>query len=162
MKRLILLVLVTIAVVCQVAIGSAAAIEIDRDTRTVQQNEAGEQMTLSVEQIQEGKRLFNFACAGCHIAGETKTDPNVDLSPKVLALATPPRDNIEALVDYLHHPTTYDGEVDIGEIHPSTEHGEFFPVMRNLTDENLVAIAGHILTQPKIIGQKWAGGKPKR
>ena len=31
--------------------------------------------------------------------------------------------------------------------------------MRSVTDEDLTAIAGHILIQPKIISEKWGGGK---
>jgi photosystem II cytochrome c550 len=31
--------------------------------------------------------------------------------------------------------------------------------MRSLTDEDLTAIAGHILLQPKILAEKWGGGK---
>ena len=31
--------------------------------------------------------------------------------------------------------------------------------MKNLTKEDLVAIAGHVLLQPKIVGDKWGGGK---
>ena len=36
---------------------------------------------------------------------------------------------------------------------------EIFPKMRNLTDEDLFTIAGHILLQPKIVSEKWGGGK---
>jgi photosystem II cytochrome c550 len=83
----------------------------------------------------------------------------VGLDPEALALATPPRTNIEALVDYMHNPTTYDGAESIAELHPSTQSTDIFPKMRNLTEDDLVAIAGHILLQPKIVGQKWGGGK---
>jgi photosystem II cytochrome c550 len=31
--------------------------------------------------------------------------------------------------------------------------------MRTLTQDDLVAIAGHILVQPKIVAEKWGGGK---
>jgi photosystem II cytochrome c550 len=31
--------------------------------------------------------------------------------------------------------------------------------MRSVTDEDLTAMAGHILLQPKIISEKWGGGK---
>jgi photosystem II cytochrome c550 len=31
--------------------------------------------------------------------------------------------------------------------------------MRNLTDEDLEAVAGHILIQPEIRGILWGGGK---
>jgi photosystem II cytochrome c550 len=83
----------------------------------------------------------------------------VGLEPEALALATPNRNNIEGLVDYMKNPTTYDGEYEISEIHPSIKSADIFTAMRNLTDEDLRAIAGHILLQPKIVGQKWGGGK---
>jgi photosystem II cytochrome c550 len=44
----------------------------------------------------------------------TKTNPNVGLDPEALSLATP-RDNIDALVDYLKNPTSYDGLESIAE-----------------------------------------------
>ena len=56
-------------------------------------------------------------------------------------------------------PTSYDGISDIAELHPSIKSAEIFPKMRNLTDEDLFAIAGHILIQPKIAPEKWGGGK---
>jgi photosystem II cytochrome c550 len=31
--------------------------------------------------------------------------------------------------------------------------------MRSLTDEDLYSIAGHIMLQPKIVTEKWGGGK---
>jgi photosystem II cytochrome c550 len=31
--------------------------------------------------------------------------------------------------------------------------------MRSLTDEDLFAISGHILFQPKVVNEKWGGGK---
>jgi photosystem II cytochrome c550 len=31
--------------------------------------------------------------------------------------------------------------------------------MRSLTEDYLYAIAGHILVSPKIIAEKWGGGK---
>jgi photosystem II cytochrome c550 len=31
--------------------------------------------------------------------------------------------------------------------------------MRSLTEDDLFAIAGHILTQPKVVAEKWGGGK---
>jgi photosystem II cytochrome c550 len=83
----------------------------------------------------------------------------VGLDPEALALASPPRDNLESLVDYLHNPTTYDGLESIAELHPSTQSTDIFPKMRNLTEDDLVAISGHILLQPKVVGEKWGGGK---
>ncbi|MBV6626770.1 MAG: cytochrome c-550 [Rivularia sp. (in: Bacteria)] len=143
----------------QLFVGSANAVELDEGTRTVNLNEDGDTYVLSLKEVKEGKRLFNYACAQCHAGGVTKTNQNVGLDPETLALATPARDNLEGLVDYMKNPTTYDGEVEISELHPSIKSADIFTEMRNLTDEDLEAIAGHILLQPKIVGQKWGGGK---
>lgn len=159
LTRSIWLAVATVFFAFQMLVGNAFAVELDQATRTVKLNPAGDSVTLSLKQVQKGKRLFNDTCAQCHPAGITKTDPNVGLDPESLALATPPRDSIQSLVDYLKNPTTYDGEMEIAELHPSTKSADIFPEMRNLTEDDLVAIAGHILTQPKILGEKWGGGK---
>ena len=159
MKRFILLVVATVFFAFQIAVGSVAAVELTTEVRTVTADEAGGTVTLSLEQVQKGKRLFNDSCAQCHAGGRTKTDPNVGLSPDSLAGATPPRDSIAALVDYMKNPTTYDGEAEISELHPSIKSADIYPEMRNLTDDDLEAIAGHILLQPKILGKMWGGGK---
>jgi len=158
-KRYIWVVAVTVFLAFQLFVGGATAAELDKATRTISLNDEGDTTTLSLEQVAEGKRLFNYACGQCHVGGVTKTDPNVGLDPESLALANPRRDNLEALVDYMHNPTTYDGLSDISEIHPSTKSTDIFPKMRNLTEDDLVAIAGHILLQPKVVGEKWGGGK---
>lgn len=158
-KKCIWLVAVTLFLAFQLFAGTATAAELDEATRTVTLNEKGDTVTLSLEQVTEGKRLFNYACGQCHVGGITKTDPNIGLDPETLALATPRRDNLEALVDYMNNPTTYDGLESIVELHPSTQSTDIFPKMRNLTDDDLVAIAGHIMLQPKIVGEKWGGGK---
>ena len=88
-----------------------------------------------------------------------KNNPNVGLDPEALSLAIPRRDSIGGLVDYLKNPTTYDGLESIAEIHPSIKSADIFPKMRSLTDEDLFAIAGHILLQPKVVNEKWGGGK---
>jgi photosystem II cytochrome c550 len=31
--------------------------------------------------------------------------------------------------------------------------------MRSLSEDDLFAIAGHILLQPKVLSEKWGGGK---
>lgn len=159
LKKYVLLAVATVLFTFQMVVGSAFAVELDALTRTVQKNGAGDSVVLSLKQVQEGKRLFNSACSQCHNGGITKTDPNVGLEPETLSLATPPRNNIEALVDYMKDPTTYDGETSIAELHPSKKSADIFPEMRNLTDENLTAIAGHILLQPKVVGSRWGGGK---
>ena len=81
------------------------------------------------------------------------------LEPEALAGALPKRNNIEGLVDYMKNPTTYDGATEISEIHPSLKSANIFRVMRNLTEKDLKAIAGHILLKPKVVGTKWGGGK---
>jgi photosystem II cytochrome c550 len=137
----------------------AKAIELDEFTRTVQLEQDGEKIVLTPEQVKRGKRLFNYTCAQCHNGGITKTNPNIGLDPESLSLATPSRDSISGIIDYMKNPTSYDGESLIAELHPSIKSAEIFPKMRNLTDEDLFAIAGHILIQPKIASEKWGGGK---
>lgn len=134
------------------------AIELDDAVRTVPLN-ANKSITLSLEQVKRGKRLFNSTCSICHTGGITKTNPNVGLDTEALSLANPARNTIEGLVDYMKNPTTFDGLESIAEIHPSVRSADIFPKMRTLTEDDLVAIAGHILVQPKIIAEKWGGGK---
>jgi len=138
---------------------NASAIDLDEATRTVVQDGNGKTTVLTPEQVKRGKRLFNATCGACHIGGITKTNPNVGLDPEGLSLATPRRDNIDALVDFLKNPTTYDGLESIAEVHPSIKSADIYPRMRSVTDEDLTAISGHILLQPKIITEKWGGGK---
>jgi len=135
------------------------AIDLDEATRTVIADSSGNKVTLTPEQVKRGKRLFNATCGACHVGGITKTNPNVGLDPEALSLATPRRDNIAALVDYLKNPTTYDGLESIAEVHPSIKSADIYPRMRSLTDEDLYSIAGHIMLSPKIITEKWGGGK---
>jgi photosystem II cytochrome c550 len=159
LKRYLWLAVATVFFTFQVFVQNANAAELDAKTRTVPLNASGDTTVLSLKQVKEGKRLFQYACAQCHAGGVTKTDPNVGLDPEALSLATPPRDSIESLVDYMKDPTSYDGTTSIAEVHPSLKSKDTFPEMRNLTDKDLVAIAGHILLQPKIVGDQWGGGK---
>jgi photosystem II cytochrome c550 len=137
---------------------SSYAIELDEASRTVALN-SKQSVVLSAEQLKRGKRLFLNTCSICHTGGITKTNPNVGLDTEALSLATPTRNTIEGLVDYLKNPTTYDGLESIAEIHPSIRSADIFPKMRTLTEDDLFAIAGHILSQPKIVAEKWGGGK---
>lgn len=162
LKKFVWLVAATVFFVWQISVQSAFAAEMSADIRTVPLNAAGDSYVLNLKQVKEGKRLFNYACAQCHAGGITKTDPNVGLDPETLALATPPRNNVESLVDYLKNPTTFDGESSIAELHPSLASSDIFPQMRNLTNDDLVALAGHILLQPKVRGEQWGGGKSYR
>ena len=138
---------------------SASAIDLDEATRTVAQDGSGKTTVLTPEQVKRGKRLFNATCGACHTGGITKTNPNVGLDPEALSLATPRRDNIDSLVDFLKNPTSYDGLDSIAEVHPSIRSADIYPRMRSVTDEDLTAISGHILLQPKIVTEKWGGGK---
>jgi photosystem II cytochrome c550 len=136
-------------------IGTASAIDLDEATRTVVVDSSGKTIVLTPEQVKRGKRLFNATCGACHVGGVTKTNPNVGLDPEALSLATPRRDNIAGLVDFLKNPTTYDGLESIAEVHPSIKSADIYPRMRSVTDEDLTAMAGHILLQPKIVTEKW-------
>jgi len=138
--------------------GAALAIELDEASRTIALD-GSKTVVLTPEQVKRGKRLFNASCGVCHTGGITKTNPNVGLDSDALAGATPPRDNIVSLVDYMKNPTTYDGLESIAEIHPSILSADIFPKMRALTEDDLYAIAGHILLQPKVVAEKWGGGK---
>ena len=138
---------------------TASAIDLDEATRTVVADSAGKTVVLTPEQVKRGKRLFNATCGACHTGGITKTNPNVGLDPEALSLATPRRDNVAALVDFMKNPTSYDGLESIAETHPSIKSADIYPRMRSVTDEDLTAMAGHILLSPKILTEKWGGGK---
>ena len=137
---------------------SAWAIELDDAVRTLPLTST-KTITFTPEQTKRGKRLFISTCSDCHTGGITKTNPNVGLDTEALALAVPARNTIEGLVDYMKNPTTFDGLESIAEIHPSIKSADIFPKMRALTDEDLFAISGHILIQPKVVNEKWGGGK---
>jgi photosystem II cytochrome c550 len=142
-----------------ISVLNASAIDLDEATRTVVADSSGKTVVLTPEQVKRGKRLFNATCSSCHVGGISKTNPNVGLDPEALSLATPRRDNIAALVDYLKNPTSYDGLESIAEVHPSIKSADIYPRMRSLTEEDLYSIAGHIMLQPKIVAEKWGGGK---
>jgi photosystem II cytochrome c550 len=138
---------------------TASAIDLDEATRTIVKDGSGKTVVLTPEQVKRGKRLFNATCGACHIGGITKTNPNIGLDPEALSLATPRRDNADALVDFMKNPTSYDGLESIAEVHPSIKSADLYPRMRSVTEDDLQAIAGHILLQPKILTEKWGGGK---
>lgn len=140
-------------------VATASAIDLDDATRTVVADSSGKTVVLTPEQVKRGKRLFNTTCGACHVGGITKTNTNISLDPEALSLATPRRDSIESLIDFIKNPTTYDGFESIAETHPSIKSADIYPRMRSLTDEDLTAIAGHILLSPKILSEKWGGGK---
>jgi photosystem II cytochrome c550 len=138
---------------------TASAIDLDEATRTIVADASGKTIVLTPEQVKRGKRLFNATCGACHVGGISKTNPNIGLDTEALSLATPRRDNVAGLVDFLKNPTTYDGLESIAETHPSVKSADIYPRMRSFTEEDLTAIAGHILLQPKVLSEKWGGGK---
>lgn len=160
-KRCILLAVATVFFAFQVFVNSAAAVQLSQEVRTLPLNAAGDTVVVAAKQVEKGKRLFISVCAQCHLEGITKTDYNVGLDPESLALATPPRNNIESLIDYMKNPTSYDGEYDISEFHPSMKSADIFAEMRNLTEDDLYAIASFMLVEPKV-NFKWGGGKTIR
>lgn len=159
MKKNIGLLFFSLICLFKLLINPGLAIELNESLRTVPLDELGTTKVLTLEEVKRGKRLFNKSCAQCHNGGITKTNPNIGLEPESLSLAVPPRDNIKGLIDYMEDPTSYDGATSIAEVHPSIKSANIFPKMRQLTDDDLYAIAGHILIQPKIEPDKWGGGK---
>jgi photosystem II cytochrome c550 len=159
LKRCLLLAVATVFFAFQAFVGSVNAAELDDATRTVPLNAQGENTTLTLKQAAIGKKIFQGTCSQCHAGGITKTDPNVGLDPEALSLATPPRDNVEALVEFIKDPKTYDGAMSIAETHPSIKSKDTFTEMKNLTEDDLYALSGHILIQPKVVGDQWGGGK---
>jgi len=159
LKKYFTFLVISFFCILNLSVTSASAIDLDEATRTVTLDSSGNTTVLTPEQVKRGKRLFNATCGACHVGGITKTNPNVGLDPEALSLATPRRDNIVALVDYLKNPTSYDGLESIAEIHPSIKSADIYPRMRSLTDDDLYAIAGHVMLQPKIVTEKWGGGK---
>jgi photosystem II cytochrome c550 len=159
LKRLLFAAVAALFFAIQFNIGSVNAVELDESIRTVRANDQGEEVVLSLKQVKQGQRVFVDSCSYCHKGGATKPNPNVNLGLTALAGAYPARDNIQGIVNYLKDPKTYDGEIDIYEFHPNTTRSDLYPMMRNLTDEDLEAVAGHILIQPAIRGILWGGGK---
>jgi photosystem II cytochrome c550 len=133
--------------------------DLDEQTRTVTLDAEGSKVVLTLEQVKRGKRLFNNACAFCHVGGVTKPNPNVGLDLESLQRAIPRKDNIRNLVGYMIEPTTFDGRTVISQLHPSIQSADLFPKVRSLTEEDLFAMAGHMLLQPKVLKEKWGGGK---
>ena len=160
LRRSLSRLLIVLSAFAVLVIGTPAqAASWDAETLTVPADSEGSTVTFTEQQVKAGRKVFNTSCGTCHAGGITKTNHNVGLDPETLALATPPRDNVDALVDYMKDPTSYDGEYSISELHPSMRDAELYPAMRDLTDEDLRLMAGFILVAPKVQGNQWGGGK---
>jgi photosystem II cytochrome c550 len=73
-------------------------------------NQTGESRSFTANDLSVGKRLFEENCVSCHVGGATLPNPLVSLSNEDLKGATPPRNNISALVAFQREPLTYDGQ----------------------------------------------------
>eukprot|EP00931_Biecheleriopsis_adriatica_P030733 TRINITY_DN1807_c0_g2_i2.p1 TRINITY_DN1807_c0_g2~~TRINITY_DN1807_c0_g2_i2.p1 ORF type:complete len:219 (+),score=53.26 TRINITY_DN1807_c0_g2_i2:61-717(+) len=122
-------------------------------------DEKGKTTSLTKEGVIRGKRLFNAACAQCHVGGGTRTNQNVGLSTEELSGAVPNRNTVEGLIDYLNSPTSYDGLKDISEVHPSVKAADVWPKMRSMKQQDLYDMSAYILYMNQTIPEKWGGGK---
>ncbi|MBP0017596.1 MAG: cytochrome c-550 [Cyanobacteria bacterium SBLK] len=143
----------------QMAASSARAVSIDEGYRTVKLNKEGKTVVITNEQYEDGKKLFNDTCSQCHMAGRTKTNPNITLKLEDLEGAFPPRDSIAGIVDFMKDPKTYDGELSIDVLHLSTSRLDLWSEMRKYKSDDLYNVAGYILVQPALQGEMWGGGK---
>lgn len=146
-KRFFLILLVGVMLTWQAFTGTADALSLSDEIRTVPLNEQGDQITITNQEAQLGSKLFVANCAQCHIQGKTKTNPDVSLSKEALANAVPARDNLLGLADYIKNPTSYDGEDDISLFHINTENPDLWPEIRNYTEADIKALSGYILAQ---------------
>ena len=156
LSRVLLVLPVLVALVFS---SPALAAQWDAETLTVPADASGAEVTFTEQEIKTGRKVFNTSCGTCHAGGITKTNHNVGLDPETLALATPTRNSVEGLVEYLKAPTSYDGEYSIADLHPSMRSRDLYPAMRDLTDEDLRLMSGYILVAPKVLGKEWGGGK---
>lgn len=137
---------------------NSSAFNLSEAVRTVPLN-SKTSIILTIDQVTDGKVKFINTCSTCHKQGGTNTDPEMGLDTLTLHLATPRRDTIEGLVDYVKNPTTFDGKRSIATEHPSVKRADLFPELKSLTEEDLFNIAGYILVAPKLTNEKWGGGK---
>lgn len=155
-KRLILVAIAAIIFSFQFFVMGASALELDEATRTIPLDYEGKQVILSSKEVTNGQRIFVNACTKCHLQGKTKTNNNVSLGLEDLAKAEPPRNTVAALVDYLQHPTSYDGEDNYEELHPNVTRTDIYPEMRNLTEDDVFDVAGYLLIAPRL-DERWGG-----
>ncbi len=80
-----------------------------REPISLAKDAAGHLQEFTPEDISRGKSAFEGSCKTCHVGGATLPNPLVSLALADLQGATPPRDNIDALVAYIRAPRTYDG-----------------------------------------------------
>lgn len=112
--------LLVVVVICLLTftISSPASAAIDSyvkrylkvtDPVALELDKQGNTKEFSAEDLSQGKQLFETHCLNCHVGGATLPNPTESLSLNTLAGATPPRDTVNALVEFLRQPMTYDG-----------------------------------------------------
>jgi photosystem II cytochrome c550 len=72
----------------------------------------GDTQLFSAAELSSGKKVFEDSCLTCHVGGATLPNPSVPLSLKALQGATPPRDTIATLVEFMRNPMLYDGSAE--------------------------------------------------
>jgi photosystem II cytochrome c550 len=79
------------------------------DSISLDLDHQGNTRLFTAAELSQGKTLFEKNCLSCHVGGTTLPDPSVPLSLTALQGATPPRDTIASLVEFMRQPMTYDG-----------------------------------------------------
>lgn len=75
----------------------------------VQFDSLGNTHQFTPEDLTTGKELFDNSCINCHAGGLTFLTSDISLSLEDLKAATPPRDTIDSIVEYMRYPVSYDG-----------------------------------------------------
>ena len=128
----------------------ASAVDFPLEDRTLQYSDTATKVYTAAE-LDKGRALFNPACGHCHIAGSTYTNPDITLSEEDLRNATPRRDTVVGIVDYIKNPTTYDGLESLADFHPNLDMDDIYIEMRGLEDGDLELIGAHIVQQVKTL-----------
>jgi photosystem II cytochrome c550 len=155
-KRFFWLAIAAVFFLFHLSVGSVNAVELTESTLTIPYDGASKTATLTPQEFANGQKVFVANCTKCHLQGKTKTNNNVSLGLEDLSKAEPPRNNLAAIVDYLKNPTSYDGEDDYSELHPNVSRPDIYPELRNLTEEDVYAVAGYTLIAPKL-DSRWGG-----
>ncbi|MDY6784832.1 MAG: photosystem II cytochrome PsbV2 [Cyanobacteriota bacterium] len=82
---------------------------IAREPVAIPYDAQGQTKTFTPDDFYQGKELFKSHCIYCHVGGTTIQDPRISLSLEALAGATPPRNNVSAIAEFMHDPMNYDG-----------------------------------------------------
>lgn len=100
-------------------------------------DDQGNTRLFSPEELTAGKKQFEQSCLTCHVGGATLPNPAVPLSLKALQGASPPRDTIDRLVEFMRNPMLYDGSEESFECRKVPESW--------LSQNEVESLAGFIL-----------------